>query len=144
MAKATALLDVNVLIALLDPQHVHHELCHGWFASRSDAPWASCAITQNAVLRILGNPRYPNSPGPPASVVPHLDSLVGHPNHQFWESNPSLLCQPFIERSALVDHAQITDLYLLALAKHHCGTLATLDQRIQVKEGEQGLELIRP
>ena len=144
MAKATALLDVNVLIALLDPQHVHHELCHGWFASRGDAPWASCAITQNAVMRILGNPRYPNSPGPPARVVPHLDSLVGHPNHQFWESNPSLLCQPFIERSALVDHAQITDLYLLALAKHHGGTLATLDQRIQVKEGEQGLELIRP
>ena len=144
MAKATALLDVNVLIALLDPQHVHHELCHGWFARRGDAPWASCAITQNAVLRILGNPRYPNSPGPPTSVAPHLDSLVGHPNHEFWESNPSLLDQPFIERSALVDHTQITDLYLLALAKHHGGTLATLDQRIQVKEGEQGLELIRP
>ena len=99
MAKATTLLDVNVLIALLDPRHVHHELCHGWFASRGDAPWASCAITQNAVLRILGNPRYPNSPGPPASVVPHLDSLEGHPNHQFWESNPSLLDQPFIDVS---------------------------------------------
>ena len=89
MAKATALLDVNVLIALLDPQHVHHELCHGWFASRVDAPWASCAITQNAVLRILGNPRYPNSPGPPTSVAPHLDSLVGHPNHCLLYKSPS-------------------------------------------------------
>jgi len=51
--RKVALLDVNVLIALMDPLHVHHELCHHWFAARGTTPWASCAITQNGVLRIL-------------------------------------------------------------------------------------------
>ena len=59
---APALLDMNVLIALLDPCHVHHDLAHGWFAQQGERLWASCAITQNAVLRILGHRRYPNSP----------------------------------------------------------------------------------
>ncbi|WP_010312889.1 TA system VapC family ribonuclease toxin [Synechococcus sp. CB0205] len=144
MRLTTALLDVNVLIALLDPHHVHHELCHGWFADRGAAPWASCAMTQNAVLRILGNPRYPISPGPPPTIAPHLDSLVEHPGHEFWDSNPSLLSQGFIARSALIDYAQITDLYLLALARHHGGTLATLDKRIKVDGSQDALELIRP
>jgi len=142
-----ALLDVNVLIALLDPMHVHHELCHRWFAERGKAPWASCAMTQNAVLRILGNPRYPNSPGSPAVISPILERLLSHPSHLFWDNNPSLLSQSAIDRSALIDHRQITDLYLVALAKHHNGRLATLDQGISaeaVKGGKEILELICP
>jgi predicted nucleic acid-binding protein len=70
-----ALLDANVLIALIDPRHVHHESCHRWFSSRGEAPWASCVITQNAVLRIVGHPRYPNSPGSPAVVSRILEEL---------------------------------------------------------------------
>jgi uncharacterized protein len=60
---SVALLDVNVLIALLDRRHVHHEHAHGWFAAAQAKGWATCPLTQNAVLRILGLPRYPNSPG---------------------------------------------------------------------------------
>jgi predicted nucleic acid-binding protein len=61
---SVALLDVNVLIALLDRRHVHHDPAHGWFAAAQANGWATCPLTQNAVLRILGQPRYPNSPGP--------------------------------------------------------------------------------
>ncbi len=56
---SVALLDVNVLIALLDRRHIHHEPTHGWFASAQADGWATCPLSQNAVLRILGQPRYP-------------------------------------------------------------------------------------
>jgi predicted nucleic acid-binding protein len=59
--RPTALLDVTVLIDLVDPRHVHHEICHGWFAERVERPWATWAITQNAELRILGHPRHPKA-----------------------------------------------------------------------------------
>jgi predicted nucleic acid-binding protein len=60
---SAALLDGNVLIALLDRRHGHHKQAHGWFAGAQEEGWATCPLTQNAVLRILGQPRYPNSPG---------------------------------------------------------------------------------
>jgi predicted nucleic acid-binding protein len=50
------LLDVNVLIALLDRRQVHHKQAHAWFAASHAAGWATCPLTQNAVLRILGLP----------------------------------------------------------------------------------------
>jgi len=143
--SAVALLDVNVLIALLDPRHVHHEAAHHWFAARGPAPWASCALTQNAVLRIVGHPRYPNTPGSPAAVSSILGQLISHPQHQYWRETPSLLGLPHVDPAALIDAAQITDTYLLALAVHHGGRLASLDQRLStraVSGGEGALERI--
>lgn len=141
----TALLDVNVLIALVDPRHVHHDACHEWFAARGDQPWATCAITQNAVLRILGHPRYPNSPGSPAVVSAVLRELVAHPLHRFWDAAPSLLSHLPVETGQLLDSGQITDVYLLALAVHHHGVLATLDTRLNprsVRNGPEALETL--
>jgi predicted nucleic acid-binding protein len=68
MAEPIALLDVNVLIALIDPQHVHYEPCHHWFQAHGGHGWATCSLTQNALLRILGNPRYSNSSGGPDAL----------------------------------------------------------------------------
>ena len=58
--STTWLLDVNVLLALLDPIHTHHALAHDWFAD-AGASWASCCITQNGALRIMSHPRYGNA-----------------------------------------------------------------------------------
>ena len=140
-----ALLDVNVLIALLDPMHVHHEPAHRWFAQRADLAWASCALTQNAVLRILGHPRYPNSPGAPAVVASVLEQLIHHPRHQFWADSLSLLTAPEVQSNAILDSAQITDTYLLALAVRQQGRLASFDRRLvtrAVAGGSEALELI--
>ena len=71
MAEPIALLDVNVLNALVDPQYLKHEPFHRWFKAHGDG-WASCSLTQNALLRIVGNPRYPNSPSGQAEVTPPL------------------------------------------------------------------------
>jgi predicted nucleic acid-binding protein len=60
-----ALLDVNVLVALFDPDHVHHELAHDWFGDHRAQGWATCPVTQNGLVRVLSNPRY----GSPASTL---------------------------------------------------------------------------
>ena len=147
MAEPIALLDVNVLIALVDPQHVQHELSHRWFQAHGGHGWASCPLTQNALLRILGNPRYPNSPGGPAVGMPLLQGLLGHPAHVFWPDALSWDAAGVFEADALLHHGQITDAYLLALAVHHQGRLVSFDSRLRSKAvcgGSQALQLIDP
>ena len=98
----TYLLDVNVLIAPIDPAHVGHEAAHGWFGAAGAIAWATCPITENGVLRIIGNPKYPNSVGSPAAVAPIVARLTALPGHVFWGDDISLV------RSDLVDPARIT------------------------------------
>ena len=105
---SVALLDVNVLIALLDGRHVHHEQAHDWFAASQSLGWATCPLTQNAVLRILGQPRYPNSPGPPAVVALLMRELIRHPRHHFWPDAISLLAAPG-GQAPLVDASQLLE-----------------------------------
>lgn len=142
---SVALLDVNVLIALLDRRHVHHEPAHGWFATAQGHGWATCPLTQNAVLRILGQPRYPNSPGPPAVVAPLMAELIRHPQHQFWPDSLSLVDHSGVDASRLLETSQLTDTYLLALAAARGGRLASFDRRLScagVVGGREALWLI--
>lgn len=141
----TYLLDVNVLIALLDPDHVHHERAHRWFAQVGHLAWATCPLTQMAVPRILGNPRYPNSRGTPAAIMPYVRALCAHPRHQFWYDDISILDSKLVDGSRVLDCGQITDTYLLALAAFHQGRLATFDRRLvadAVHGGRVHIELI--
>ena len=137
------LLDTNVLIALLDPAHVHHDPAHAWFAQQ--AAWATCPMTENAVLRIVGHPRYPNTPGTPAAVAPMMASLRALPGHVFWPDDVSLLAAGTLDLTRLLSPGQVTDTYLLALARAHGGKLATFDRRLvtdTVPNGAQTLHLI--
>ena len=143
--SGVALLDVNVLIALIDPRHVHHDIAHGWFAANHALGWASCPLTENGVLRILGHPRYPNSPGSPALVAPLVASLLRHPDHHFWPDDLGLLSHGQILPAEILDSGRVTDTYLLALAAHHRGRLVSLDRRLTTRSvigGEEALERI--
>jgi uncharacterized protein len=139
------LLDVNVLIALLDPVHVFHNRAHAWFRSSGRHGWASCPLTENAVVRIVGSSRYGNLPGTPAAVAAVLASFCAHPGHEFWPDDISLLSSPRIDRARLLNSAQITDSYLLALAQQHNGWFASLDARMvtdAIPGGPAALHLI--
>ncbi|MGB2623652.1 MAG: TA system VapC family ribonuclease toxin [Candidatus Acidiferrum sp.] len=139
------LLDVNVLIALLDPAHIHHEEAHNWFSAQGRKAWASCPLTENSVLRILGDQRYPNSPGNPSAVAEILAELFALPGHVFWPDDISILDREKLDPSRLLTSRQVTDSYLLALARAHKGQLATLDRRLipdAVKSGPSALHLI--
>ena len=141
----TFLLDVNVLIALIDPAHVHHDSAHEWFAMEGMQSWASCPMTQNGVLRIVGHSSYPNSPGTPAAVAPLLAGLLALPGHVFWPDDISLLDSAKSDPARLLASSQVADSYLLALAVAHGGQLATFDRRIvadAVHHGVQGLHPI--
>lgn len=139
------LLDINVLIALIDPAHVQHDRAHQWFAARGQKAWATCPITENGLLRIVGHPRYPNCPGSPAAVAELLAAFLQLPGHVFWPDDLSLLDREHVNATRLLDSAHVTDSYLLALARAHDGQLATFDRRLvtdAVMNGPQALHLI--
>lgn len=141
----TFLLDVNVLIALIDPMHVQHDAAHEWFAETGQWAWATCPLTENGVLRIVGHGRYPGSPGTPAAVAPLLTELRELPGHAFWHDDISLMDVEHLDAARLLNSSQVTDSYLLALACAHDGELATFDRRLvkdAVRGGENALHLI--
>ena len=143
-ASTSYLLDVNVLIALLDPLHPHHLAAHAWFGQRQ-APWASCAITQNGYLRIASNPRYSNPLSSTAEASQLLADLCRRPDHRFWPCDLSLLDSAIIDPTRFGSATQVTDTYLLALAVVRGGKLATFDRRLMtdtVNGGREALHLI--
>ncbi len=139
------LLDVNVLIALIDPAHVQHDRAHQWFAASGKQAWATCPLTENGVVRIVGNARYPNSPGTPAAVAEVMRGLRALPGHEFWSDDITLFDRKRTHSERLLDSAQVTDSYLLALASAHGGKLATFDRRLvtdAVVHGSRALHVI--
>ena len=139
------LLDVNVLIALVDPAHVQHDQAHRWFGDIGHKAFATCPITENGLLRIVGHPRYPNSPGPPGAVGGALAAIRGLPGHEFWADSISLADSGLVDASLLSSHSRVTDSYLLALARANKGLLATLDRKLAtevVADGRSSLALI--
>ena len=140
----TFLLDVNVLVALADPAHVQHERAHDWFGRVGSSAFATCPITEMGLLRIVGHPRYPNSPGTPAAVADTLSALRALPGHTFWPDDISVMDAAHIDASRLLSHSQVTDSYLLALAHAHGGRLATLDSRLVVNAVINGAKALEP
>lgn len=137
--------DVNVLIALIDPAHVQHDRAHNWFATQGQQSWATCPLTENGVLRVVGHPRYPNSPGTPAAVAELIDVLGSLGGHEFWSDGVSLFDPMRVDTRRLLDSSQVTGAYLLALAQAHGGQLATFDRHLvmdAVIGGTQALYLI--
>ena len=124
-----ALLDINVLLALLDSDHIDHARAHAWLDHEIDAGWASCAITQNGFVRIVSQPRYP-SPIPPAQAIELLGEACTTRHHAFWVCDLSVLDDRVIDRSRLHGPRQVTDAYLLALACANEGRFVTFDRSV--------------
>lgn len=139
------LLDVSVLIALVDPEHIQHDPAHEWFARVGRKGFATCPLTENGLIRIIGHPKYPSSPGPPRVVLQSLIAIRGLPGHNFWPDHLSIADKQFFAPELLSSHSRVTDSYLLALAHANGGRLATMDQKLAtdvVPGGKKALELI--
>jgi len=124
-----ALLDINVLLALLDSDHVDHRRAKDWISKEIQHGWASCALTQNGFVRIISQPRYP-SPVSPFEAVERLRRATSTRYHKFWPCAISLLEENRIDSSHIHGPRQVTDVYLLALAVEHEGRFVTFDQSI--------------
>lgn len=128
----TFLLDVNVLVALVDTSHVHHEAAHRWFASTGLASWATCPLTENGFVRILSNPAYKGGARRPYKAAEQLRILCELAGHVFWADSISIFDKSHFELSRLQGHQQITDVYLAALAAANGGKVASFDANIPI------------
>ncbi len=141
----TALLDANVLIALLWPAHEQHHRALGWFAADGRRRWATCPLTQLAFARIISNPAFSPDALMPAEALVLLTRNLRHPRHVFWPDDLSLQAGVGTTVEHLQGHRQLVDAYLLALAVKHGGVLATLDLGVEassVPERKAAVEFI--
>ncbi len=138
--KAGFLLDVNVLIAMAWPAHRAHEKVQEWLAHHAREGWATCPLTQTGFVRIISNPAFSPSALTPAHALALLYANLGHSAHRFWadEISFSQALEPFHPR--LAGHQQVTDAYLLGLAMHKKGKLATMDRAVLALLAEKSLD----
>ena len=97
----TALLDVNVLLALFDPEHVHHDIAHDWFAESCTGRWASCPVTENGFLRTANVAAQKSEFVPTASLIDHLRRFQAAGRHEFWNDDVSVLDEARFEAGRL-------------------------------------------
>ena len=137
------LLDVNVLIALSDEEHEFHQRAVAWFSRDPQRAWATCPITENGFVRIIGHRNYPGFSGGTAAARQILEALCLLPGHQFWPDAVSLRDRLRFEH--VPDSRHLTDYYLLGLSAARKGCLATLDLGMDaslVRGGSRALFLI--
>ena len=124
---APYLLDVNVLIALAWPLHVHHVIAHEWFERVGQQSWSTCPLTQLAFVRISSNAKIISTAVSPRAAVQALGEMVALKGHVFWPDDLPVNDLASFTSKAMVGHRQVTDAYLIELAKRHKGKVATLD-----------------
>jgi uncharacterized protein len=124
------LLDINVLIALLDPDHAFHQRAHAWWGGRGHS-WASCPLTENGLVRIMASAAYSKATRfSVAAIATHLAVFVEHSDHAFWPDLLSIRDTQRFHHVSILSSKHLTDLYLLALAVEKGGCLVTFDQHI--------------
>lgn len=126
-----ALLDVNALVALAWPNHLHHRAAQTWFHKNHGGGWATCPLTESGFVRVSSSPRATSEARMPAEAVLLLRRLVELPGHSFWQDDVSLARAEELELDRLVGHGQITDTHLLILAIRRGGRLVTFDRGVR-------------
>lgn len=142
----TALLDVNVLLALTWPNHQHHSLAADWFLTHHAKGWATCAFTEAGFIRLSCNPAYTPSPSIPAEAAEVLEELRAFKGHHYLAEAPSLMTASGMKILEHVrSHQQVTDAYLLNTARHHRATLVTFDSGVlELRAGPGAITVLEP
>ena len=126
-----ALLDVNVLIALAWPNHVHHAVAQAWFYRHHGRGWATCPTTQSGFVRVSSNRAVLPEARSPREALELLRQITALPHHVFWADDVALTRSKWLAVEKLVGYRQVSDAHLLALALRRGGCLATLDGGIR-------------
>jgi len=127
----THLLDVNVLVALVWPSHVHHPDARRWFGGRGDRGWATTPVTESGFVRVSSNPRVTRDALRPPEALEVLRAMRAEPGHAFLVDDLELVLHHSFDPSRVVSHAQVTDAHLVAVARRHGARLATFDRGIE-------------
>ena len=124
------LLDLNLLLALAWPSHVHHDIAHDWFRQNAAPGWATCPVTQLGFIRLSSNPAFTSDAVSPAEAHVLLGAMTGMEGHEFCADDIDCASGSFATGLRMTGHRQVTDAYLLSLARTRAGCLATLDRRM--------------
>ncbi|SON63607.1 Ribonuclease VapC39 [Mycobacterium simulans] len=138
----TALLDVNVLIALGWRNHVHHTAARKWFTRSSSRGWATTPITEIGFVRISSNRRLMKVSTTPATAIAQLAALRRLPGHAFWPDDVPLVVGEGSDRAAVSTHRLVTDRHLIALAARYDGRLVTFDATLADSASAGVVELL--
>lgn len=138
-----SLLDVNVLVALAWPNHVHHELAHRWFRRLPGRRWATAAITQSGFLRVSSNRAANPHAVTPREALELLRRMCALPGHEHWSDDIDLARLDDAQVAPLVGHRQVADLHLVALARARGGRLATLDRALGPLAGKDAADVVQ-
>lgn len=132
MIQQRYLLDVNVLLALTQPEHLLFHIVTEWFETPG-LDWGLCAFSEAGFLRLSANPHVGNLTVEDAGTI--LEGLIARPGYRFWPITApwASLALPLADR--VFGHQQITDAYLLGLAIQGNGILVTLDKAIKHMAG---------
>lgn len=137
-------MDVNVLVALAWPSHLHHRRVQGWFTKAKDAGFRTCPMTQTGFVRLSSNPSFTRNAVAPRAALTLLDQVTSMAEHEFWPDDLPV-SEAIGREQVIVGHRQIMDAYLVALARSRGGVVATLDRgMLAVAMGREGLvELVQ-
>ncbi len=128
------LLDVNVLVALAWPQHIHHGVARAWFAGRADQGWATAPVTEAGFVRVSCNPRVVTDVRTPKEAAHFLSSLQAFGAWEFWSDAVRMTDS----LDGVRGYRQVTDAHLLQLATDHGGAVATFDVALGNLADERG------
>ena len=131
------LFDVNLLVALAWPNHVHHAAAIRWFLTDAQRAWATTLLTETGFVRVSSNPRILNEPATPHAALSLLAQWQTRAQHQFWSSDHGLVELDDDLRDRLAGHRQVTDAALVAVARHHDGLVATFDRGLHELDPER-------
>jgi toxin-antitoxin system PIN domain toxin len=124
------LLDTNLLIALLWPSHERHDMAVKWFSRQRSKGWATCPLTEAGFVRIVSNPAFSRDAVQPREAIAVLEANTGAGDHAYWADELPVAGAVAFAGMRLMGHQQVTDAYLLGLALHRGGKLATLDHSL--------------
>lgn len=143
----TDLLDVNVLISLAWPNHVHHAAAQRWFRGREDAPWATTPSSECGFVRVSSNRAAVGVSVRPEEAILLLAQLRLVKGHTFLADDVPVVIEghagdDLVERGSVISYRQVTDAHLLAVARRHGARLATLDRGVLALAGQRPKDVL--
>ncbi|MGH9068120.1 MAG: TA system VapC family ribonuclease toxin [Acidimicrobiales bacterium] len=131
----TVLLDVNLLVSLAWPNHVHHGAARSWFDRRRDR-WATTPVTESGFVRVSSNSKAIPTAATPGQALALLDRLCQLDGHVFLPDDVAMVVGDQVPPDRVVTHPMVTDAHLLAVARRHGAQLATFDRDLAHLAGE--------
>lgn len=138
----TDLLDVNLLVSLAWPNHVHHIQALAWFRRRRGQPWATTPLTEAGFVRVSSNTSAIPAAVTPTEALALLDRMREVAGHRFLADDVPSVVGSYLTPEQVATYRQVTDAHLLAVARRHGARLATLDRGVAALAGGDDLVLV--